>query len=145
MDPRFATKRQKILVVEDYRDGAIAWRLLLEMLGYHVRVAYSGTDAVKVAGEWFPDIVLCDVRLPGVDGYGVAQALRGNPATAQACLIAMSACADEWQALAAGFDYFFTKPADPLALIRTMSEGRQPLTARDGSGWTVPALEPSQG
>jgi CheY-like chemotaxis protein len=81
----------RVLVVEDNRDSADSLRLLLGLYGYEVAVAYCGHDGVQAAQQHRPDVVLCDIGLPGLDGYGVARKLRGDPATAQARLIAVTA------------------------------------------------------
>ena len=81
----------RVLVVEDNRDAADSLRLLLRFFGHEVAVAYSGYDGVRAAELYRPDVVLCDIGLPGLDGYGVARKLRGDPATAQARLIAVTA------------------------------------------------------
>ncbi len=81
--PQPSGKHQRILVVEDNQDAANSLSLLLELLGHEVRVAYSGPEGVTLAQEWRPDIVLCDIGLPGLDGYGVARQLRLNPTTAR--------------------------------------------------------------
>jgi two-component system CheB/CheR fusion protein len=71
---------------------------------------------VEAAAAWGPDVVLCDIGLPGLDGYGVVGELRRNPATAQARMIAVTgygAEEDRRRSRAAGFDLHLTKPVDP--------------------------------
>jgi len=119
-----ARDRPRILVVEDNRDGANTLSLLLCLFGYDVRIAYTGPDGVREATEWSPQVVLCDIGLPGLDGYGVAAALRGNPQTSSVRLVAITGYrSDEVRqdAYRAGFDYFFTKPADPVMLQQLLS------------------------
>jgi PAS domain S-box-containing protein len=109
----------RVLVVEDQRDAAASLRMLLEMLGHETRVAYTGPDGVRMAAEWRPDIVLCDIGLPGLDGYGVARELRLNPVTAQVRLLALTGYGtDEDRRLTreAGFDVHLTKPVAPETL-----------------------------
>ena len=109
----------RILVVEDNRDAADSLRMLLELSGCEVRVAYSGPDGVRLAREWRPEVVLCDIGLPGLDGYAVAGELRHDPATAGARLIAVTGYGqedDRQRARQAGFDYHLTKPVDPAVL-----------------------------
>jgi CheY-like chemotaxis protein len=116
---RRAAKPLRVLVVEDNRDAADSLRMLFEAYGYQVTVAYSGPDGVKAAAESRPEVIICDVGLPGMDGYRVAQALRGNPVTAAARLIALTGYGREEdlrRAREAGFDEHLTKPADPAAL-----------------------------
>jgi PAS domain S-box-containing protein len=123
--------RLRILVVEDNRDAANSLRVLLELLGHQVAVAYSGPEGVSAARQERPDVVLCDIGLPGLNGYGVARALRQDPTTAATRLIAVTGYgSDEDRRLSreAGFDLHLTKPVDPLDL--------QPLLARPAGGQT---------
>ncbi len=128
--PTPAGERRRILVIEDNRDAADSLRLLLELLGHEVRVAYTGTQGVQAAAEWPPQVVLSDIGLPGgLNGYGVASELRRNPATAQAVLIALTGYgSDEDRRLArqSGFDRLLTKPADPDELQQLLV---QPMAA----------------
>jgi signal transduction histidine kinase/CheY-like chemotaxis protein len=111
--------RKRILVVEDNRDVAESTRLLLELQGQEVRLAFSGPEGVQAAAEWRPDVVLCDIGLPGLSGYEVARALRENPRTAGIRLIAVSGYGqqgDRHQSRTAGFDAHVTKPVELAAL-----------------------------
>jgi CheY-like chemotaxis protein len=110
----------RVVIVEDNRAAADSMRSLLDLYGYDVRVAYSGPDGVQVAEEWPADFVLCDIGLPGLDGYGVAAALRGHPATSRAHLVAVSAYGSDEarrRGREAGFEHHFTKPVDPDAIL----------------------------
>lgn len=112
-------KGLRVLVVEDNGDAAESLRVLLETYGYQVTVVHSGSDGVRVAAEHRPDVVVCDIGLPGMDGYRVARALRDNPATAAVRLIALTGYGrdeDLSRAKEAGFDEYLTKPADPATL-----------------------------
>jgi PAS domain S-box-containing protein len=116
-------KHLHILVVEDNQDAATSLRLLLELLGHEVQVAYTGPDGVAAARQWRPDVVLCDIGLPGLDGYGVARELRLNPTTARVRLLALTGYgAEEDHRLSreAGFDHHLVKPADPMELQRLL-------------------------
>jgi CheY-like chemotaxis protein len=117
--PRRTAEPLRILVVEDNRDAADSLRLLLELYGYDVAVAYSGPDGVQAAEQWQPDVVLCDIGLPGLDGYGVARRLRQNPSTAKARLIAVTGYGaedDRRRSREVGFEAHLVKPVDPDAL-----------------------------
>jgi CheY-like chemotaxis protein len=121
--PAPAAAPLRILVVEDNRDAADSLRKLLELLGHRVAVAYTGPDGVRLAGEWQPDVVLCDIGLPGLDGYGVAGALRHHPATAKAHLIAVSGYGqdeDRRRSQEAGFEEHLVKPVGPEELARIL-------------------------
>ena len=122
-EARPRTAGMRVLVVEDNRDSADSLRLLLALYGYEVAVAYSGHDGVRAAEQHRPDVVLCDIGLPGLDGYGVARKLRGDPATAQARLIAVTAYGqeeDRRRSHEAGFEQHLVKPVDPDDLRRAL-------------------------
>jgi CheY-like chemotaxis protein len=115
-----------VLVVEDNRDAADSLQMLLEVFGYEVAVAYTGPTGVEAAKEMRPDAVVCDIGLPGLDGYGVARALRQDPATAKARMIAVTGYGgddDRRRARDAGFDAHLTKPADPVEIRRLLAQG----------------------
>jgi CheY-like chemotaxis protein len=118
---------RRVVIVEDNRATADSLRQLLDMAGYQVRVAYDGPGGVMAAQEWPPEFVLCDIGLPGLDGYSVATALRQHPATARARLIAITAYgSDEAKARSreVGFERHFVKPVDPAVLLGLLAEGR---------------------
>jgi PAS domain S-box-containing protein len=120
-------ERLRILVVEDNHDAAETLRILLELFGHEVEVAHSGPEGVEASRRRQPDVVLCDIGLPGLDGYGVARAVRQDPATAGARLIAITGYGsdeDRRRSREAGFDLHLTKPVDPADL--------QPLLTRPG-------------
>jgi PAS domain S-box-containing protein len=118
--------RLRVLVVEDNKDAADSLQVLLELFGYTVEVAYNGTAGVAAAQTFAPDVILCDIGLPGLDGYKLAAQLRQNPATAQARLIALTGYGtdeDRRRSQEAGFDAHLTKPADPAALRALLNRG----------------------
>jgi PAS domain S-box-containing protein len=117
-------RRRRVLVIEDHKDSADSLRLLLQMLGHEVRVAYTGTDGVQTAAAWLPEVVISDIGLPGLDGYGVAAALRANPATARVLLVGVSGYGrdeDRQRAHDAGFDHYLVKPASPEELQQLLA------------------------
>jgi CheY-like chemotaxis protein len=110
----------RVLVIEDNRDTADMLCLLLEAGGHEVAVAYTGPEGVRAALALRPDAVLCDIGLPGLDGWGVARALRADPATADTHLIAVTSYGednDRQRSLDAGFDLHLVKPVDPADLL----------------------------
>jgi CheY-like chemotaxis protein len=114
---------RKVLIVDDNRDAAQSLKLLIEMQDCEVSVAHSGPDGVRLAREWRPDAVLCDIGMPGMDGFAVAQELRRNPSTQGLRLIAVSGYgsqADRERALRSGFDDHVVKPADPDVLLEKL-------------------------
>ena len=123
--PRPGDRRRRVLVIEDYPAAADTLAVLLALHGHEVRVAHTGPDGVRVAGEWGPDAVLCDIGLPGLDGYAVARELsRTDGPAARPLLIAITAYGsdeDRRRAAEAGFDHHLTKPADPHAITRLLA------------------------
>ena len=111
-----------VLVVDDDKDVADGTAELLRLHGVTVRVAYDGPSAVKSALEAIPDVVLCDLRLPGgMDGFAVARACRADSRLRNIRLVAASgysSAEDHANARAAGFDSLAVKPLTEEALRR---------------------------
>jgi CheY-like chemotaxis protein len=113
----------RVVIVEDNHEAADSLRLLLDMHGYEARVAYTGPEGVRLAQDWPPEVVLCDIGLPGLDGYEVATALRQHPATARARLIAVTAYGSEAahrRSQEVGFERHLVKPVDPCVLLEVL-------------------------
>jgi signal transduction histidine kinase/CheY-like chemotaxis protein len=111
--------RARVLVVDDNRDVAESLRDLVEAFGHEVQVARSGDAALAQARQNPPDVVLCDIGLPGMTGYDVARAFRRDPALRHARLVAVTGYAqaeDRREAAEAGFDRHVGKPPDPSEL-----------------------------
>lgn len=110
----------RVLIVEDNPDTAATLRMLLELSGYEVAVAGTGPEGVESALRLRPDVILCDIGLPGgMDGYAVARTVRQNPEMARTRLIAVTGYGrdeDLRRCREAGFDLHFTKPVDPKEL-----------------------------
>ncbi len=117
-------KHMRILVIEDQPDGAEMLRMLLCHLGHKVKVAHTGCKGVEVAQEWQPDFVLCDIGLPGMDGWGVARAIRSQPHLDRVRLLAVTGYGsdeDLQRSRDAGFDAHLVKPVDPVELQRLLT------------------------
>ena len=98
-------------------------RRLLYHSGYEVAVAYTGQEGLRAAKRMRPDVVLCDIGLPDSNGFVVAAALREDPQTCDARLIAVTAYGqdeDRRRAREAGFDLHLVKPVDPEVLLRRL-------------------------
>jgi PAS domain S-box-containing protein len=106
---------RRILIIEDNVDAAETLRDLLELLGHQAEIAFTGPTGLEMARRLRPDIVLCDLGLPGMDGYAVAAALRQDRAAASSRLIAVSGygqAEDIRRSAEAGFDAHLTKPVE---------------------------------
>jgi two-component system CheB/CheR fusion protein len=126
-DPAAAAPQRprRCLVIEDNVDAAESLALLLELAGHETAVAFDGAAGVEKARSFRPDVVLCDIGLPGgFDGHGVARAFRADPDLRSAFLIALTGYGqeeDRRRALEAGFDAHLTKPADLDELKRMLA------------------------
>jgi signal transduction histidine kinase/ActR/RegA family two-component response regulator len=121
-----AVEGRRILVVEDNPDAGATMRDFLELSGYEVELASSGVDGLEAARQFHPEVVLCDIGLPGMDGFEVAAELRRDPATADAQLIAVTGYGreeDRQRSKEAGFDLHLTKPVDPAQLRQVLQQG----------------------
>jgi PAS domain S-box-containing protein len=116
---------RRVLVVDDNEDAAMTLSLLLKSLGHETAVAYNGPDALKLAGEFRPDVVLLDIGLPGIDGYEVARRIRTQPHMAKLKIIAVTGWgqeSDREKSREAGFDLHLVKPVDLNELAKVVSE-----------------------
>lgn len=121
-------RRRRVLVIEDNVDAGETLRDLLELDGHEVRVETDALRSLETAARVRPDVVLCDIGLPGIDGYEIARRLRASPATRGATLVALTGYAspdDVERAAAAGFDHHLGKPPD-LARLAAILAG-EPL------------------
>ena len=110
----------RVLVVDDDPQVLKLLRLNFELEGYDVVSATDGNDALEAVKIEAPDVVVCDVMMPGVDGLEVVKRLRGAPDTASVPIVLLSAKAlrgDAEAGLDAGADEYVTKPFDPTELV----------------------------
>jgi PAS domain S-box-containing protein len=125
-----AMRPRRVLVVEDNRDGAEMLRALLELEGHQVELAYDGPAALVMARSFRPDVVVCDIGLPEMNGFDVARALRAEPGPWRPTLVALSGYAqpeDIARGKAAGFDAHLAKPPSIEALTHLLA--RAPMRA----------------
>lgn len=111
---------RKILVIDDNVDAANLTADLLRLYDLDVGVAYGGREGLAVARAFMPDVIFLDIGMPGMDGYAVAKALRGDTAPHRIKIVALTAWGDQAsreQTKAAGFDLHIVKPARLPELI----------------------------
>jgi two-component system, chemotaxis family, CheB/CheR fusion protein len=120
------TRPLRILLVEDNVDAVESLQRLLQLAGHTVETAFDGRTAVEKARAFEPEVVLCDIGLPGdMDGYGVATAIRRHADGKPPYLVALTGFGqqeDRQRTREAGFDWHLTKPAEPDVLQRLLAE-----------------------
>lgn len=106
----------KILVIEDNEQNLYLVTFILKAHGYEVAQARHGREGIELAGQIEPALILLDIQLPVLDGYGVAKELRSNPALADVPIVAVTSYAmvgDRERILGAGCQGYIEKPIDP--------------------------------
>jgi signal transduction histidine kinase len=119
---------KRLLIVDDNTDSARSLAILQSRLGHETRTAFCGTEALEVAAEFKPEVVVLDIGLPGMDGFEVARQIRELPELADVYLIAMTgygSADSRAEGRKAGFDAFLVKPIDLGELQTLMRKGRR--------------------
>jgi CheY-like chemotaxis protein len=127
--PAPASRRQKVLVVDDNEDAATTMRSGLEALGHDVEVAFDGPSALLRAATFAPTTVLLDIGLPIMDGYEVARQLTRRAGGSPIQVIALTGYGqdvDKARAKAAQFAHHLVKPVDLEVLRRLLDEAPPP-------------------
>jgi two-component system, cell cycle response regulator DivK len=115
---------ERILVVEDNEKNMKLFRDVLQAKGYSPLEAASGEEAVELASEHVPDLILMDVQLPGIDGIEALGRIRADERTKDIPVVALTAQAmsgDRERFLDSGFDGYISKPVDVLEFIETVA------------------------
>jgi len=110
------SRKSLILIADDRPSSRELLRLVLERAGYAVVEAEDGREAVEVARSQGPDLILLDLQMPVLDGYGVLAALRNETRFQDLPVLALTASAmrgDREKILGAGFTDYLAKPAGP--------------------------------
>ncbi|MBA2664983.1 MAG: GAF domain-containing protein [Bradymonadaceae bacterium] len=110
---------RRVLIIEDNVDVAETLRIVLDLCGHEVEVAHSGDEGIEMARRSRPAIVLCDIGLPGMNGFAVARAMRADPELRSIYLVALSGYAmpsDVLKSKEAGFSRHMAKPPNLDAL-----------------------------
>jgi two-component system cell cycle response regulator len=115
----------RIVVIDDNPDNLKLIELLLKARGHTPLLAGNGTDGILLAVAERPDMILLDIRMPDMDGYQVAAALKGEPSLSRVPIIAVTASAmvgDRERITAAGFHGYIQKPIDPETFTAQVDE-----------------------
>jgi len=121
---RWSATPRRILVVDDNQDAAESMALMLGIDGHEVRVEHGGQAALKTAGSFLPQAVICDLGMPGMGGFEVATSLRQDQRFANTLLVALTGWGaedDKKRSRAAGFDAHLTKPASMDAVAALLA------------------------
>ncbi len=112
-DPGMSAAALNVLVIEDNEDVAETLTMLLEELGHRVSLARTGRSGVALVQEMEPNVVLCDIGLPGMDGLEVCRQIRALPTKTRPIMVAVTGWgqdADRRKTQEAGFDHHLVKP-----------------------------------
>ncbi len=118
------TRRMRILVVDDNVDAADTLAMMLNERGHVTRVVYNGEDALKIAADFRPEAIFCDIGMAGIDGTEVAARLREDARFATTVLVAITgwgAEEDIRRTHESGFDFHLTKPASSESVQRILA------------------------
>lgn len=118
----------RVLVVEDNIDSAQMMAFMLRLDGYEVSVIHDGSDAHNAARAFRPSVILCDIGLPGLNGYEVAAQLRTDADLKDIRLVALTGYGqeeDRRRSRDAGFDFHLIKPVDPVVLGELLASIRK--------------------
>jgi len=131
---------EKILIIEDNTDVRENLAEILELSGYDVNTAENGKVGVEAAMQSEPDLILCDIMMPELDGFGVLRILSKNPKVANIPFIFLTAKAEKEdfrRGMGLGADDYITKPFDDVELLDTiemrLKKSKKLRTSFDGS------------
>jgi CheY-like chemotaxis protein len=127
-----AGQTPRVLVIDNDRDVADSFGLLLETMGATTRVIYDGSSGVAAVQDFGPDLVFVDIGMPGVDGYETARRIKANKDGRSPLLVAVTGLGqmeDRRRTREAGFDLHLTKPA-PIEAVRDLLRQATPAGAR---------------
>jgi CheY-like chemotaxis protein len=114
----------RVLIVEDNRDAADSLKMLLELLGHEARVACTGPEGVAATHAYTPDVLLCDIGLPGCSGWEVVRKVHQDPTAMGVRCVAITGYAtaeDRRRSAEAGFDGHLAKPLEMGELLTVLA------------------------
>jgi DNA-binding response OmpR family regulator len=140
---------KKILLIEDNEDLREITAELLGLSNYQVLTAANGKEGVEKALSAAPDLILCDIMMPELDGYGVFHVLQHNPATQQTPFIFLTAKTDPKdmrKGMSLGADDYIIKPFDPTDLLNTIENRlRRMELMKSGAGQHFEGINANMG
>lgn len=122
----------KVLIVDDQPDIVESLACCVKQWGHEVAVAYSGEQALNVAGTFNPDIVLLDIMMPDMDGYTVAKKLRRRmPETTVVGVTALQGEEHKYKSYDSGFHFYLVKPVEPEKLKKMLAGFQRTLSVNE--------------
>src|SRR5579864_842250 len=134
-----------ILIIEDHADNLELMSYLLTAFGYSTITAKDGLAGAELARSEGLDLILCDIQLPGIDGFEIAKRLKQDERLRKIPLVAITALAmvgDRERALAAGFDGYIAKPINPETFVSSVEAFLKPDERRRKEQPQVAPSEP---
>ncbi|MBI3650054.1 MAG: response regulator [Acidobacteria bacterium] len=139
----------RIVIIEDNETNMELMLYLLQAFGHQPMKAMRGGDGIALTIKEQPDLVICDIQLPDIDGYEVVRQLKANPTTRKIPIVAVTALAmvgDRDNILAAGFDGYLSKPIMPEQFVQQVEEyihlSARSLPPINSNGLTPSPLNP---
>ena len=127
MNPGYPSDRLRVLVVDDDPDAADSTVSLLTLCGFDARATTSGPDALRLAEERPPDVVVLDLTMTGMDRSEVAGFFRNQPEGRRPSLVAVTE-GPRWRSAVAGIDLHLDKPVEPAVLVGALRRFARLLT-----------------
>ena len=115
---------KRILLVEDNKDNRAVYQIILEHGGYEVFEARDGAEALRIARDHHPDLILMDISIPVVDGWEATKILKADENTRSIPVVALTAHAlaqDRARAQEIGFDAYLAKPVEPRHVLQEVN------------------------
>ncbi|HYD78960.1 MAG TPA: response regulator [Paucimonas sp.] len=135
-----------VLIIEDNPANMELMVYLLNAFGHQVSAIYDGAAGIDAAQRSRPDLIICDVHLPKMDGYEIVRRLKTDPKLAGVPVVAVTALAmvgDQEKLLNAGFDSYIGKPIDPEAFVGQIEKLLGIAPAANGRQGAPPGLTPA--
>jgi len=126
----------RILIAEDHQASLDLLRYLFQACGYVTMTAENGEAALELARRERPDLIICDLQMPKMNGYGLVEQLKREAGLEEIPMVAVTAFSmigDREQVLLAGFDGYFSKPIDPEHFVEEIEQFLPPALRARGT------------